>query len=415
MGFPLLDFEAAKTNFGFNVSGYLTGAFGLGVAARNTLRAMNRRGDRFHSLDIRLPDGRSGQDRSCDGLGERRKELAAFTVNVFHFNPAEVGQILRLGQLPFANRFNVCVPFWELPILPKSWMTVLSGMDVVLAPTRFIEASIRQGCPEALCLHYPQAPLIQGHVEPDRARWGLPEAALVFLTSFDATSDVDRKNPWAAVEAFRHAFPRPGSEFLVLKMNPSALSKKFFSKVVDRVHRLAETHPNIRVIDESLPYPEVLRLYSSCDVLVSMHRGEGLGLHLMECMSMGKVVIGTAWSGCMDYLTKENACLVNYDLVEVVSSHPAYRGPFIEGVQRWADPSVMECSDHMVRLAGDPLLRKALGARASEDMRVRNEDFLRGEVWDQLSSLVFDSNSELWQRHPDRSSRLPAQGVPPKV
>lgn len=410
MGFPVLDVEAARVNFGFNVSGYITGAFGLGVAARNTLQAMDRRGDRFMFLDIELPDGRSGQDLSCISLGERSSEFAPFTVNIFHFNPADVFDILLGGQLAFVNRFNACIPFWELTQLPRSWMPVIGGMDVVLAPTKFIQDSILRACPEALCLHYPQAPLISADIEPDRTRWRLPEDALVFLVGLDANSDVDRKNPWAAVEAFRQAFPHPGNEYLIIKMNPSSITLSSFSEMVDRVHALVDAHPNIRLIDEALPYSDVLRLYASCDLLVSMHRSEGLGLNLMECMTLGKVVIGTAYSGNMDYMTEDNSCLVDYELIDVVSSHPAYNSPIVAGVQQWADPSISQCADHMMRLAGDPKLRQTLGARASEDMRARNQAFLRGDVWDRLANLVRDPESSLWQHHQARIDWLVNSG-----
>jgi glycosyltransferase involved in cell wall biosynthesis len=402
MGFPVLDPEAARANFGFNVSGYVTGSFGLGVAVRNTLRAMDRRGDRFMFLDIELPDGRSGQDLTCVSLGERSNEFAPFAVNIFHFNPADVYEVLRRGQLAFVSRFNVCVPFWELSHLPKSWLPVIGGMDVVLAPTRFIQDAIHRSCPGVLCLHYPQAPLVSAGVEPDRSRWGLPKEALVFLASFDLLSDVERKNPWAAIEAFCQAFPQPGNQYLVLKMNRSTLSNSYFTEAVERIQGLVEAHPNIVLIDESLPYADVLRLYASCDILVSMHRSEGLGLHLMECMSQGKVVIATAWSGNMDFLTEDNSCLVGYELVDVVSSQYEYTRPTVGGVQKWADPSVSQCADQMVRLAGDPILRQKLGSRAAEDMRVRNEDFLRGEVWDRLADMVRDTDSSLWRHHRDR-------------
>ena len=42
---------------------------------------------------------------------------------------------------------------------------------------------------------------------------------------------------------------------------------------------------------------ELRALQNLCDSFVSLHRSEGYGLGLAECMYLGKPVIGTNWSG----------------------------------------------------------------------------------------------------------------------
>ncbi len=69
------------------------------------------------------------------------------------------------------------------------------------------------------------APLPTGRVRParsraDRGAWGLPSAATVFVVSFDVGSDVDRKNPMAAIDAFQLAFPSEQDVVLAIKTKP---------------------------------------------------------------------------------------------------------------------------------------------------------------------------------------------------
>ena len=52
----------------------------------------------------------------------------------------------------------------------------------------------------------------------------------------------------------------------------------------------------VSFIVEPLSYAEVLGFYAASDVHLSLHRGEGLGLGMMESMALGKPAIATAWS-----------------------------------------------------------------------------------------------------------------------
>jgi glycosyltransferase involved in cell wall biosynthesis len=47
-------------------------------------------------------------------------------------------------------------------------------------------------------------------------------------------------------------------------------------------------------------------------VFVSLHRAEGFGLVNAEAMARGKVVIATAWSGNMDFMSASNSLPVDY-------------------------------------------------------------------------------------------------------
>jgi hypothetical protein len=112
-------------------------------------------------------------------------------------------------------------------------------------------------------------------------------------------------------------------------------------------------------------------------------------------MTLGKAVVSTAWSGNMDFTNDQNACLVEYDLIPAVSTHPAYDPATLEFHPSWAEARVDHAAACLLRLRDDSNLRRKLGARAREDMAQRRKRFWRGLVWDQVKQQVVDPRSSL--------------------
>jgi glycosyltransferase involved in cell wall biosynthesis len=292
------------------------------------------------------------------------------------------------------------VPFWELPKLPAGeWVPFLEAMDLVLCPTQFILDAVAASAPLARCEHYAQTVYMPGNVEPDRPAVGLPADATLFLASFDSGSDVERKNPFAAVEAFERAFGDRDDVRLVIKINSGRASRRHTDVLSWGARRLEEVlgpKENAILIDQSLAYRDVLRLYASCDVMVSLHRSEGLGLHLIEAMALAKPVIATRWSGNMDFMDDQDSMLMDYRMVPVVSRHPIYASVSIGEGQTWADPDIAQAADAMTLLADRPDLRRAIGERARADY-VRDHEVFR-------HSAMPEHLREMWL---DRTSRVP--------
>lgn len=413
MHWDILDVESASEHFGFNVIGFLTAALGLGVAARNTVRSMHERDLPFKAVDVDLSDERSNQDMSCMRLGLQTDALSPFSVNVWHMNPPELRGAIASGGYDVVDRFNAAVPFWELSVLPEEWTRVLRGCDLVLTPTVFIHDVVERAVPDCLSLPYPQAAMIPLDVVADRGKWNLPADGVLFVSSFDLASDTSRKNPWGVVDAFKRAFPRPDGQYLVLKVNSPQWAKDAWPDEHKEVLALHDDNSNIIVIDEVIPFRDVLTLYASCDVLVSLHRSEGLGLSLMEAMTYGKPVLATAYSGNMDFCTPQNSCLVDYELIPAVSKHPSYSAESVGPGAEWADPDLGQAAECMRRLAEDEALRTSLGEQARADMEMRRRNFWQGAIWDTIREMSLDPGSVLWERHLDRVDALLDLSWPP--
>lgn len=207
-----------------------------------------------------------------------------------------------------------------------------------------------------------------------KSAFGLDETVFWFLVSFDFNGWVERKNPYAAIRAFRTAF--------LDKNERVGLCIKTISG--DRQpHKLAALREAIggdeRIVlrAEAMPRDDVLALLNAADCYVSLHRSEGLGLELAESMYLGKPVMATAYSGNVDFMTADNSCLVDYSLVPVRPGEYIYSD---DNAFRWAEADVEHAAWYMRRVAADPQYRQSLACRARADIRARFDARVIGQM-----------------------------------
>jgi glycosyltransferase involved in cell wall biosynthesis len=172
-----------------------------------------------------------------------------------------------------------------------------------------------------------------------------------------------RKNPGDLVRAFQRAFPA-GNEAVRLLIRLNNADTDLGRAVAAQLQKLAMGDARIRLLLAPMSYPEVISLYASADVFVSLHRGEGLGLGLMEAMALGKPVIATGWSGNMSFMNQSNSCLVRYRLTEVSGHWDFFKPAFIGTEARWAVPVLEDAVSWMRALHADKALCNRIGTNA---------------------------------------------------
>jgi glycosyltransferase involved in cell wall biosynthesis len=116
-----------------------------------------------------------------------------------------------------------------------------------------------------------------------------------------------------------------------------------------------------------MPRNEVIGLQSVCNSFISLHRSEGLGLGLAECMVQGKAVIGTAYSGNLEFMNKENSCLVDYRMVPILPGEYAYDQTDVS----WAEPDIDQAASYMRRLVEDEGFYAQIAAAGQEEIKRR--------------------------------------------
>jgi glycosyltransferase involved in cell wall biosynthesis len=192
-----------------------------------------------------------------------------------------------------------------------------------------------------------------------RGKLGLPADALVVLNVFHLGSAFSRKNPLAAVAAFRKAFGDRSDRVLAIKLidNGAAGARRELDAAIAGA-------PNIRLIEGMLPEADMAGLMAAADIVISLHRSEGFGLVPAQAMALGKPVIATAWSGNLDFMNKNNSALISYALIPVHDPE----GAFQAGDQKWADANVEEAAEWLRKLAAEAGLRARMGAGAARDV-----------------------------------------------
>jgi glycosyltransferase involved in cell wall biosynthesis len=313
------------------------------------------------------------------GVGDHDREIeaefrpdthdnTAGGVDIFCINGDEIEPVLsHLGPRRRSARYSIVIPQWELARFPDPWARQLERFNEVWAPSAFIHDTIAPAISRPVT-HIPGSTGVRLGGFMGRRAFGIPESAYAFLFAFDLRSYHERKNPLAVVDAYAEVLrARPTRDLaLVVKVAGSASRPDAAQALRQRLRDCTAKLGLGRVVllERDLSDTETKNLVRCCDCFVSLHRSEGFGRFLTEAMLLGRPVIGTAYSGNMDFMTPDVSCLVDFRLTPVGASEY----PFWED-QVWAEPSVDSAIRWMLRLVDEPAWGRQLGARASRHIR----------------------------------------------
>ncbi len=348
-----------STHLGINIYGFMSAGFGLGEAARSTIRGAEAVGLPISLYDIELPTHPVDHTISLKTSDQRK-----FGVNLFHFNPDMIATLVnepvKSGYL--SASYNIAFWFWETPQLPRYWVTASELFHEIWVGSTFCASAVRTKISKPVIkIPLNVAPHEAGS-SSGRTELGLPEQGFLFLTMMDFFSRPERKNPFGVIDAFEKAFGSGSTDtYLIVKVSNSAINPEF-----GRLKEYSRQNRRIIILDRFLARSELYSLISNMDCLVSLHRAEGFGLPIAEAMSFGKPVIATGWSANMDFMTSENSFPVNYDMTTLDS----YAPPYSRGTV-WANPKIGEAAAIMRKLVNNPELCREVGDKARADINSR--------------------------------------------
>jgi glycosyltransferase involved in cell wall biosynthesis len=240
--------------------------------------------------------------------------------------------------------------------VPPDWQAALKFVHEIWVPSKFTADALDKLLPGRVRVVPHPVAIAAPAAEPDRPGFGLPPDVVTVLVSFNLASSFERKNPLAAIAAFRAAFGDRNDRLLVLKVG----YPDHFPADLARLRDAIGGSRNIRLDAGTLSPQRSRSLLASVDIVLSLHRSEGFGLVPAEAMLLGKPVIATGWSGNMDFMDASCAALIGYRLVPVTDPRGVYDIPGAV----WAEADRDETVEHLRRLADDAALREQMGARA---------------------------------------------------
>lgn len=295
------------TTKGVHVVGDFTGRTALTQGAHDLVAAIERIGYPVQILDLPLASGRLQPS-------DYHYESPRSPLTIIHWNGDRYSGLVR--DLPaelFENRRIVGVWYWETENeLPESHRKGYDLLDEVWVTSQFVADSLSPAAPVPL-KKFP--PLITPLQLPAPDQWQLPAGLdhdrFVFLFSFDYRSISRRKNPEGVCEAFVRAFPQPSADGPLCVIKSIAGESDHPLECMELRSRY-RFRPDILFIDGWMPVEQRDSLMARANCYVSLHRSEGLGLTLMESMSLGKPCIGTNYSGNLEFMTPENSWLVPF-------------------------------------------------------------------------------------------------------
>ena len=354
-----LAFARRHARHEFNLVGFLTADLGVGESARCMVRAADAANISTALVPLKLHCKNRLGDQT---YAARLQEKNPFRVNVIHIDaPASRDIDHHHGKAFRAGKYNIAYWAWELPEFPDAWVPNFAYYDEVWCPSDFARSGIAMASPLPV-LTMPHSIEFTRPVGNHRERFGLPADQYLFLFVSDLNSYSARKNPQAVIDAFRASGLAGHGAVLVIKVQNSADNPDDVIALQNAVRDL----PGTVLITGTLTREEIYQLESACDCFVSLHRSEGFGLAVAECMYLGKPVISTDWSATAEFVNSSNGCPVRCTVVPIEKTH----GPYVKG-QLWAEPDKLHAAEWMRRLFADRDLGARLGAAAQRTIETQ--------------------------------------------
>ena len=337
---------AAALPFGVNLIGHARARLGVGEDVRMAVRALEAAKIPFAVRDLAV-----GANVELEDTGQQLCDVMPYRFTMFCTTGMETVRAIGLmGRHMLEGRTVIGFWPWELPEFPLLWHHAYAYVDQVWASSRYSHDAYVRSAPVPV-QHMPMAVCVEETEGKARADFGLPEGVFLFVFTYDALSVDARKNPQACLAAFDRAFPK-GDEKVGLVIKGHRVSD---SPAWQALKERAAHDPRLFLMGESLGRGVLLDLYRACDCFVSLHRAEGFGRNIAECMALGRPVIVTAHSGNMDFTRWDSAALVPARLREVLPGEY----PYAAG-QIWAEPNVDAAAELMLRMTEDAAWREGL-------------------------------------------------------
>lgn len=348
-----------------DVVGFPRGKLGIGEQGRSLARVAIAAGFNVNFIDCWHPsDNFQNNHREFEDI--IKKNLTA-PIRIYSGTQPHIGALIyRYGSKYLLGASNIFHLAWEFDERPKGLEPVLSFANELWTISEFTKSAYinENNLPVRVMPNTIEKLKVKKLTRKD---FSINPNNFIFYQSFDMNSSIERKNPYAVIEAFKIAFPNEANVGLVIKIN----NGNYLSNDLEALCKWSMEDQRIKIVNLVLEKEEAFALQSLCDAYISLHRSEGFGFGIVEAMQMEMPVICTAYSGNMDFCSEDNAYLIDFNLVPVRQGEY----PYSEGF-KWADPSVKSAAKAMIEVyrGGKAVESKVKNAiAAANNLSVNNQ------------------------------------------
>jgi len=358
-----------RQSFGINIIGYFDELHSIGEIARSLVKMIYPTGIPFSLFNIISGANKISPDEYSEySLYMVRKPI--YPINIFVVNADQIPIVYKQYEFLFKNKTNLGNWIWEFETGFGKYADACKYLDGIVTQNNYVYNCIKKYLPADYPIYnylYPFIINTNNLIEKNKIRekFNIPIDKFAVFFNFDYNSSYDRKNPEAVLSAFHSAFKDNENACLVLKTT----NQKNYSDYVTNFLRLINDYnlsSRIYIIDEFLDKIQMLSLINACNVYISLHRAEGFGLGLLEAMFLGKPVIGTNYSGNLDFMNQDNSILIDAPLVPANTDFGPYKD-----VELWAEPDILNAASALKNLYDNPELVCSLGEAAQKSVKER--------------------------------------------
>jgi glycosyltransferase involved in cell wall biosynthesis len=255
------------------------------------------------------------------------------------------------------------------------WVKSCDQMDRVIVPSTFCKGLISESktdirvVPEAFHDDIVNAPPL------DLPQVKTKKNFLLVGQLSGMKPELDRKNIFYTVKWFCEEFKDTPDVGLIIKTNLGTNStfnknnlRNIFTNLINEVRRGGKTPP-VYLINGEMTTAEIASLYRSPKVtgLLSLTRGEGYGLPILEAAASDLPVICTGWSGHLDFMGRGKFISVEHDLVDV-PGEKVDNQIFVPG-SKWAMAREADAKKKMRKFMNSPEMPKKWAADLGKLLR----------------------------------------------
>ena len=289
-----------------------------------------------------------------------------------------VGRIMKNSSVDLGSKYDVSIQIqlpneWDASLAKvnigvsafvetdrcnPSWIQHCNKMDLIVVPSKHVEDVIRNSgdcqtpvivIPEA---YYEQ--IADKNIEPIDLDLGTDFNFLIFGQITGNSPDTDRKNLFNTMKWMCEAFHDREDVGIVIKTNSgrnTKIDKKVTSMMLQKLLEEIRVgpYPRVHLLHGAMSSKEIASLYRHPKIkaLVSLTRGEGFGLPILEAAASGMPVITTSWSGHMDFMKLGKFIPVSYSLSEI-SQNRVDNNIFMEG-SKWAEADELNAKQRLTK------------------------------------------------------------------